>query len=227
MIAAWSLLLPAAPVPGVRYFVASPFKTATTTVGCALLELGAGSSDLGHRRGILSEHGEKLRQMGRSINHKAGARVWIDAHRKDVRRQLAHLKPLLLRHDVFSDAPFGHSHIHPFLLRALVPKARFIWVNRDRKSWFASVRAWELAHPEVHARHRLWLEDPDERRRLLRRLWSQRHARFCALKADFPQDCLELDLSELGDWSRLAAFCGRPAPEGAPKVMNVNERESG
>ena len=151
-----------------------------------------------------------------------GRSDWIAAQGPEARMALNGLMPFLTEYDVFSDAPFGHGHIHPFILKAMAPRARFIWVNRPRKDWMKSVRAWEEAHPEIYPRHAEWRSDPETRRRGLRKLWQKRLTRFRRLAADYPQDCLELDITELQSWDVLAGFCKRPAPEGTPAVRNVS-----
>jgi len=204
-----------------RYILASPHKTATTTVGHALVTLGAGQAEMPHSGDLLPAHRRTIRRLNLSIPREARARDWIASHGAAARAALRGLMPVLTRYDVFHDAPFGHGHIHPFILKAMAPGARFIWVNRPRKAWMRSVRAWEETHPEIYPRHVEWQTDPDMRRRELRKLWQRRLTRFRRLADDYPDDCLELDSSELRNWAALSEFCDQPVPGGAPAALNV------
>ncbi|MGJ8547370.1 MAG: sulfotransferase [Sulfitobacter sp.] len=209
-----------------RYFIASPYKTATTTVGAALIELGAGQRDMRYARAVMQAHRAEIAALTKAVPRDISAKDYLAAHGPEVRERLKGLLPHLERYDVFSDAPFGHSHIHPFILKALSPQARFIWVNRGQKDWLASVRAWEEKHPDVYPRHVEWARDADARAKLLCQMRRQRLRRLRRLAQDFPHDCLMMDIADLQSWKTLADFCGLPAPEGAPGQHNVSRAHS-
>lgn len=205
-----------------RYFIVSPYKTATTTVGRALITLGAGKNELTFRRNLLGEHRTDIRALGNGIAKDAGARDWIASNSDAARRVLSPFHSYLNKYDVFSDAPFGHWHVHCFVMKAAVPGARFIWFNRPFEDWIASVRAWETSHPEMYPRHVDWDKDPEQRATRMRRRRRRHHREFRRLAAEYPQDCLELSPEDLKSWDKIAAFCGLPAPDGAPVLHNVS-----
>ncbi|MDW4498863.1 sulfotransferase [Sulfitobacter sp. D35] len=204
------------------YFVASPYKTATTTVGQALITLGAAKFQMRYKQGLLTDLRPTIREMNASVPKNADARDYIAANADALRDPFASVLPLLRSYDVFHDAPLGHSHIHPFILKALESQARFIWVNRPRKEWIASVRRWEQSHPDLYPRQWEWDTEPGARRKALRKFWDKRYRRFQRLAADFPGDCLEMDVADLASWEVLAKFCDRPAPPGRPEARNVS-----
>ncbi len=204
-----------------RYFIVSPYKTATTTVGKALLELGACRREMTFRSHVLTDVRRDLRQLQDTITPQTSARDWIAENTDAALQVLGPVMPRLWRYDAFSDAPFGHGNVHCFILKAVVPKARFIWVDRPLEDWLASVRRWELSRPDVYRHHGQWHDDPDTRRATLTRQRAKHYARFRRMAEEFPHDCLELSVEDLNSWDKLAAFCGLPAPAGAPPARNV------
>jgi len=59
-------------------------------------------------------------------------------------------------HTNFPDAPFGHWHMHPFVVLSLFDDARLIWVDRPVADWIASLERWERSHPETYPHHERW-----------------------------------------------------------------------
>ena len=204
------------------HIVASPFKTASTTVGKALLHLGVGQHEM-QFHGVLQRNSMPLfRKINKTIGPKISAQNWIARHKHDVRTALADLIVQLDRFDIYSDAPFGHTHLHPFARKAIAPKARFIWVNRPVEEWLDSVRRWEISHPKVYPRHTMWETAPEERADIFRARWVRHHTQFQRLAAAFPQDCLELSMDDLQDYRVLADFYGLEVPEGPVVKHNVS-----
>jgi hypothetical protein len=117
--------------------------------------------------------------------------------------------------DIFHDAPVGHSHIHPFILKVLVPKARFIWVKRPKAAWLQSVRNWELSHPETYPDHGKWHSGPSEM--IARKMERRQAARqsFGMARRAFRADTLVLEWADLGQFDKLAAFYGVALPTAA------------
>ena len=204
------------------HIVASPFKTASTTVGKALLHLGVGQREMIFHGHLQREFIATFRAINKTVDDDISARDWIAEHKDEVRRQLAGLIPHLNRFDIYSDAPFGHTHLHPFARKAIAPKARFIWVNRPFQDWLDSVRRWEIAHPDVYPRYTMWESDPEARTATLRARWDRHYTQFQRLAAAFPDDCLELSVDDLSDYSALAAFYGIKAPDGPLQKHNVS-----
>ena len=204
------------------YIVASPYKTATTTVGDALVALGAGDKDMRYKAGLIKAYAEPIRTLNREITRETVFDDWLAANEGRVCRMLAEFTAHVAPFDIFSDAPFGHAHLHPFVRKAIAPKARFIWVNRPKEDWIASVRNWELTHPATYPKHQDWHTDPDARAAHLlkrrQRLWRQ----FKQLADARPDDCLTLQLRELATYDALAAFCGVPVPDNPVPRRNVS-----
>lgn len=191
------------------HIAASPYKTGTTSLGRALIGLGVGHREMPYSPAVLRAHRRVIARYNKAANRSESAAAFLEAHGADAVAELRGFTRALAPYDVFPDAPFGHNHLHPFLQKALAPRARFIWVNRDIPDWVASVRRWEEGHPEVYPRRvREWQADPRQRRRALRRTWQKRHARFLQLAEAFPGDCLEVHLSELDTMDPLCRFYG-------------------
>ncbi|MCR8726827.1 sulfotransferase [Frigidibacter sp. ROC022] len=205
------------------YIAASPYKTGTTSLGRALIELGAGTRDMGHAPRLIRLHQPLITRLNRMVDPEIGARDFLARHGDEVRREMRRMTAALARFDVFSDAPFGHTMIHPFLRKAVAPKARFIWLNRDFDAWIDSVRNWELSHPGTYPDHRLWIEAPERQIQLRRRLWQRSLRDFQRLEEAFPEDCLRVSLTSLTDYRTLARFCGLPPPEGPFPRLNTRD----
>lgn len=204
------------------HIVASPFKTASTTVGKALLHLEVGTREMIFHGRLQRKYAPHFRAINETVPDDIPARDWIAQNGEDTRRALAALIPNLARFDIYSDAPFGHTHLHPFARKAIAPKAKFIWVNRPVEEWLDSVRRWEIAHPKVYPAHTMWESDPDARTKVLSDRWARHYAQFQRLAAEYPQDCLELSLQDLEDYRALADFYGITAPDGPLHKHNVS-----
>ena len=202
-------------------FIASPYKTATTSVGKALITLKVHRSEMPYKRGMLARHRDTFRQANRIAGSVRTARRFFETHVDEVRQVMAGVMPDVSPYDLFSDAPLGHVHLHPFVRRAIAPDSKFIWVHRDEADWIASVRRWEESHPDLYPRHVHWTTDPPRRPRELRGLWKRSLKHFVALEEMFPHDCLQIGIGDLGDYEKLAAFYGVDAPEKPLKRYNV------
>lgn len=204
-------------------FVASPYKTATTSVGKALITLGAHEKEMPYKGKLLREYRHLIKAVNTLARETRSARYFLEEQGDDVRLLMADFTPHVLKYDVFADAPLGHVHLHPFVRKAIAPQGKFIWVNRPEEDWINSVRRWEEGHPEVYPKHTLWSEEPDRRPRELRRLWQRNMAYFNALAEVCPDDCLQIEMSDLQDYTKLAAFYGVEAPSEKLKRYNVND----
>jgi hypothetical protein len=205
------------------HIVASPFKTASTTVGKALLHLGVGETEMIFHGRLQRKYAPVFREINKTIDDEVSAKNWIAKNKKDVCRALADLTPQLARFDIYSDAPFGHTHLHPFARKAIAPKARFIWVNRPMDDWIDSVRRWEISHPKVYPQHVQWDSDPDARAATMRARWDRHYTQYQRLAASYPRHCLELAVDDLKDYRALADFYGVDVPEGPLRKHNVSE----
>lgn len=195
------------------HIIASPFKTGTSSVGEALKVLGVGRRRMRHRGRIL----QNLRPVFPPLNQLAldvqDFASFEASHGARVRKDLAPLVRAIASYDIFHDAPFGHTHLHPFIRKVLAPKACFIWVNRAPEDWIASVRKWEECHPDLYAGQASWQDDPDGRAERHLKTWRRQYQRFQQLARAVPQDCLELDWSDLQSFKALAAFYKVSSPD--------------
>jgi hypothetical protein len=202
------------------HVVVSPFKTGTSSVGQALLDLGVGHREMPHDGALLRRFLPQIRAANRQAATSPDIDSFVRRHGAAQRAALAGLTRALAPYDVFADAPFGHVHLHPFLHRLLAPRACLIWVHRPVEDWLASVRRWELAHPALYPRHGEWLSDPDGRAALKRRNRDRALAAFRRL-ATAPGEaerCLELPWAALDSYDALAAFYAVPVPaQGFPR----------
>ncbi|CAM4315920.1 hypothetical protein [Palleronia rufa] len=203
------------------HIAASPYKTATSSIGRALIAIGVGTSDMGFRGKLM----KRVQPLANRLNAEAESVVdlksWIGASGPDLRERLGFLLAEIRPHDVFSDAPYGHAHLHPAIRKALSPGARFIWVHRPFEDWVNSVRHWEVTHPDVYPKHGRWTTDPASQILRLRRLWDTHYARFCHTADLFPDDCLELDIGALDSYRAICAFYRVPEPDTAFPKANV------
>ncbi len=204
------------------HVVCSPYKTGTTSVGKALVRLGVGQRDMGHDRDLLRAIRPELRDLNRAALQASSFRAFARDHGAEVRTRMAGLVRAIAPYEIFHDAPFGHGQMHVFLRKVLAPEARFIWVNRDEADWLRSVRHWEETHPETYPAHTEWARNPEARAEAKRRLWKQQHRQFKRIRRYDPAACLELDWSDLRDWSALAAFYGLAPPSEDFPCANVS-----
>ncbi|MEY1557954.1 sulfotransferase [Yoonia sp. R2331] len=204
------------------YIVASPYKTATTTVGEALVTLGAGKKDMRYKAGLIKKYADPIRTLNREIKRKTDFDDWLAANETRVCQMLAGFTAHVAPFDIFSDAPFGHTQLHPFIRKAIAPKARFIWVNRPKDAWLASVRKWELSHPETYPKHDLWHTDPEAKIEMLMKRRRRQRLQFKALADARPDDCLTMHIDDLKTYDVLADFCGVPVPSAPVPRSNVS-----
>ncbi|WP_101068163.1 sulfotransferase [Roseovarius salinarum] len=203
------------------HIAASIYKTGTTSLGEALVMLGVGERDMKYRPGLMKRFRPLFTRMNRSVGREVGARQFLAENGDRVREAMLEFTQEIAAFDVFSDAPMGHAHIHPFIRKAIAPEARFIWVKRRFKDWAASVRHWEVTHPETYTSHHMWETDPENKLNQLRKRRRRKYQQFRRLAEDFPDHCLELDMEELDNFGPLCAFYGVPDPGVAFPVSNV------
>lgn len=207
---------------GPVHIVASPFKTGTTSLGRALVKLGVGQSDMPFNGALLREWRPAIRKANDLARVSKGFLDFSQQYGSVTREGLGGLIEALAPYDVFHDAPFGHTHIHPFVRKVLAPEAKFIWMNRDMDSWIASVRNWEETHPETYPNHEIWAKAPEKQTLVRQRFWKRQYRKFNQMRRGAPKDCLELDWSDMSSFAALAEFYGVPAPEGPLPRENVS-----
>jgi len=108
-------------------------------------------------------------------------------------------------HTNFPDAPFGHWHMHPFVVLSLFDDARLIWVDRPVADWIASLERWERSHPETYPHHERW----DTHRK---KVVGNRLKRRYMAELDVPTRCFRLHIDELGDYTALSTQLQVEAP---------------
>ncbi|MCF2870960.1 hypothetical protein L0664_07775 [Octadecabacter sp. G9-8] len=195
------------------YIVASPFKTGTSSIAKALVLLGAGCAPMPYRGDVLADIGPSVQQAHWLVRPNMSFDAFRARHGDEIRAAFTGLLAVCDGFDIFHDAPIGHSHLHPFILKTLMPRARLIWVKRPKAGWLESVRKWEVAHPDVYPHHAKWHTDKDDMvaQKIRRRMVARRG--FAAFRRACPDDAVVLDWADLGHFDRLANFCGRKAPD--------------
>lgn len=216
---------PPPPHPAPIHVVVSPYKTGTTSIEQALVTLGIGAAPMPYNGAALRQWLPRLRRLNARAFDTENPKRWLRKRGPFVRERLAAAYPFLNRFDIFADAPFGHGHIHPLVIAALAPEARFIWVNRDFDDWINSLRKWELAHPKTYSAKRLalWQKSPDDMVELMRHRWHSRHKAFRQIAELSPSQCLELTFEDFTDYSALSNFYGVRAPEGTLPRLNASD----
>ncbi len=205
------------------HVVCSPYKTGTTSVGKALVRLGVGQRDMTHNAKLF----QKVRPLFRDFNARAvesaSFRAFARDHGAEARAVFADLLVEISAFDVFHDAPIGHGQMHVFLCKVLAPQARFIWVRRARADWLRSVRNWEETHPDIYPRHGDWARTPKLCAQQRVDQLKQQHRQFKRIRRYDPASCLELNWSDLNDWTALARFYGVEPPEAEFPRFNISE----
>lgn len=207
------------------HIVASPFKTGTSSLGRALIELGVARRDMGYRRNLLLRLKPIKQVVNEELDLAPDPRAWLWANAARLRTEMSFLIEAAAGCDVFSDAPLGHTHLHPAIRKVLFPGARFIWVDREFDDWIESVRNWEITHPDTYTNWRVWERNPGKRIDRLREN-RERHYRRFRIAADlFPEDFLEVPMRALS-YAPLCEFYGVPDPGKAFPQLNVSAKDA-
>lgn len=196
------------------HIVASPFKTGTSSIAAALSALGVGTAAMPYRSDLLATFAPTFRMANRLARSNGSFGAFQADHGTHIQHEFRDLLCAIEGFDVFHDAPIGHSHLHPFVLKTLMPGARLIWVKRPKDDWLASVRNWETSHPETYPDHARWDVDPDDMiaRKIRRRMGARRA--FAAFRRACPADALVLEWGDLGRFDKLAEFYRVGLPTG-------------
>lgn len=199
----------------------SPFKTGTTTIGAALVMMGFSDEDHGFHRDLNRGYKKQID----TANKLAVQYDSFIAFKSEAGKEVVELMQELLSHAVgykiFGDVPFGHLRIHPFVKKLIMPKARFIWVDREQEAWFASARKWQLAWPAIYLdADKKWAENPDREKQKLIRLRDNGFREFKKLQREFPRDCLVISLETDAGWQPLCDFLDLPIPDKEFPVLN-------
>lgn len=216
----WQRLVLKQPV----HIVCSPYKTASSSIEQALLDMNVGKKAMPHNGDLLRET-KQLRYRWRKVaNQSTSFKAFARQNAKQIRSDFLNYVKEIQEFDVFADAPFGHTHTHSFVRKILAPKAVHIWINRDFDEWADSVKRWEYARPNIYANGiEAWETRPEFRLKQLGKLWNSNYRQFKRLCEAFPKDCLELDFDELNGYSALASYYHVKVPESPFPVRNVNE----
>lgn len=211
-------------IAGPVHVVVSPFKTGTTSVGRALVEMGVGRAEMPSGNEILQTHQTLISEANALTKEDVGFKAFRAEHSQHIRTKLQPIVHAISPFDVFQDAPFGHTHLHPFVRKILAPRAKFIWVNRDRDSWLESVQQWEQSHPHLYSRHDKWRTDPDGEAELRMTHWRAAFRCFKRMRRGAPNDCLLLEWDDLQTYDRLAGFYGVAPPDAAFPKENMRRK---
>ncbi|MEM6580394.1 MAG: sulfotransferase [Pseudomonadota bacterium] len=202
----------------------SPFKTGTTTVGNALVSLGVGSEDHGYHKELNVAYKNQMNEANRIAMHARSFKAFERLHGKHVRIMLAGLTAAVEGYRIFGDVPLGHLRMHPFTKKLIMPKARFIWIDREEEAWLESAKKWHLAHPEIYPGSAArWKNRPDKERSKLIELRDNGFKEFRRLQESFPGDCLVLSLEKDANWNKLCDFLDKPIPDQPFPMLNSSQ----
>lgn len=204
------------------HVIASPFKTGTTSVGKALIELGVGTREMPYDGELLRVNRQAIRAANDRVEPKVGFFAFKSTHERFVLETLLPISRAIVPFDVYHDAPFGHAHMHPFVRKIIAPNAKFIWVERETDDWLTSARKWEQSHPEVYKKHAQWDSNPEQAKQRRLKSWRRAERGFGRIRRAFPNDCLFLKWEDLQSFSALASFYGVPELDGPFPQSNVN-----
>jgi hypothetical protein len=195
-------------------FIHSPFKTGTTTIGAALVELGIGKADHGYHPELEKKYSNEIDTANSLAVSSPTYSEFEKQHGAEVSSLISALFAYASDYRVFGDFPFGHLRIHPFVKRLMVPNSGFIWIDRDEDAWLKSARDWQLAHPRIYPKAREhWARDPDSETSRLIRMKTEGLTEYRKLARQFPQDCLILKLETDFHWAFLCKFLDVPIPD--------------
>jgi hypothetical protein len=207
-----------------KIFIA-PFKSATTSMGMALQALGY--RVMGHRKDLFTDEEYALIQaFNAAVSPFKRPGDVPRAVVEEIIRGLQFVVRAASDHDAFQDWPLGHDCIHPFVKKLLLPEATFIYLDRDRDEWLASVQRWVTARPESHPHCDKTWRFPEAMRVGVAHGQAQLRAAYAALAEEHPGDVLFIDVAELSDsgWARLRDWLQLPASASAcgPQFPRAN-----
>lgn len=198
----------------------SPFKTGTTTIGGALVLMGYAKEDHGYHRNLHIQYKKQMDRANDLALNCTNFEQFKLAHGNEVKVLLQDLFITAKGYKIFGDIPFGHIRIHPFVKKLFMPKAKFIWINREEEAWFNSAKKWHFAHPEIYKNaHTKWQENPEKEKRKLRKMRDDGYKEFLKLQNDFLDDCLVISLED-ANWKPLSDFLDIPVPQQEFPVLN-------
>lgn len=207
------------------HIIHSPYKTGTTSVGHALEALGIGTNDMKYRGQLLRDYRSEIRKVNSFANREPDFRTFRKEYSKKIRNTLSDFLHEVADYDIFSDAPFGHIAIHPYVKKIVAPKAKFIWVHRETDSWLDSIERWEISHPETYPKeHKRWKNDRQNKIDELIDKRKVEYRKFFRLLNNFPKDCCELQLETLNTFEPLCEFYNLPVPSTPFPIKNVGKK---
>jgi len=177
-----------------------------------------------YRGPILRTYRADISKANKLANREPDFRTFRNESAKEVRDILSDFVHEVADFDIFSDAPFGHVAIHPYVKKIVAPKAKFIWVHREMESWLDSIERWEVSHQKTYPKeHKRWKSDRKNKIEELIQMRKLEYRKFFRLKNNFPNDCCELQLETLDTFAPLCEFYKLPIPSIPFPTKNVGQ----
>lgn len=152
-----------------------------------------------------------ITEANATVQSHLAPHTYLERHAARVREILRPVIKALSRYDLFLHGPLGQTVLHPYVCKAIAPKARMIWISRKRKAWFNAIEALECTNPISYPEHVGWAQDRAGREALL---WDRRRIerrKFLRLAKAFPQDCLDIRSDDENMLDTLRAFAQQHA----------------
>jgi len=199
------------------YIVHSMWKTGTTSMAKALIQLGISDKEHGWQQELGHKYRGRILAANRMLN---GYNSILNIHPNvvnAVRVALSGLPEELDDYSIFSDYPIGHTFIHPFVKKILFPNSKFIWIDRDIDAWVKSVKKWKELKKEILKPETTKFESDSK----LQEKYSLKKQELKKLAKDFPNDVLFMELSD--GWRPLCEFLGVDIPDFIFPFENENK----
>jgi|GEM_PF-6592405 len=188
------------------YIITSPYCTLDKGLTEMLFSMGLVKSAMPYDPNLASKFRAVFSEANFTVQRHLSARIYLERHKSRVQHMLRPLLPHLKPYDFFYEAPVGQTFLHPYIRKAIMPHARFIWFTPDRESWFADVEHTECSAPDAYPEYAQWEQNSDDRRALLQNRLRIERRKFIRLSRDFPQDCIEIQTTQPDACERLQNF---------------------
>ncbi len=204
------------------YIIHSMPKTATTSVGDAIIKLGLSELDHQWHPELYKKNSDIIEYCNLIIGKYDDFSDIAESDKKLVIRLYLKIIDSIKEYNLFTDYPIGHIKIDPFVKKILFPKCKMIWCERNVDSWLESVKKWELLHFDIYpnAKER-WNEKNIcyTKEKLVAKYLYNKH-RLSSLKKNFPNDILFRDIES--EWDELCSFLNVDIPNFDFPNVNVN-----